>query len=71
MNLPASIFKAYDIRGIVDQTLTEEGVLAIGQALGLLMDQQGQSRCQGTDPSRHRCDSDWHGAHTSRLLCDP
>ncbi len=45
MNLPASIFKAYDIRGIVDQTLTEEGVLAIGQALGLLMDQQGQSRC--------------------------
>jgi phosphomannomutase/phosphoglucomutase len=45
MNLPASIFKAYDIRGIVDQTLTEEGVLAIGQALGLLMHQQGQSRC--------------------------
>jgi phosphomannomutase/phosphoglucomutase len=45
MNLPASIFKAYDIRGIVDQTLTEEGVLAIGQALGLLMDQQGQSSC--------------------------
>ncbi|MEN9830059.1 MAG: bifunctional phosphomannomutase/phosphoglucomutase [Pseudomonadota bacterium] len=45
MNLPASIFKAYDIRGIVDQTLTEEGVLAIGQALGRLMDQQGQSSC--------------------------
>ena len=45
MNLPAAIFKAYDIRGIVDQTLTEEGVLAIGQALGLLMHHQGQSRC--------------------------
>ncbi len=45
MNLPASIFKAYDIRGIVDQTLTEPGVLAIGQALGLLMHQQGQTRC--------------------------
>ncbi|MGA0855641.1 MAG: phosphomannomutase/phosphoglucomutase [Burkholderiaceae bacterium] len=45
MNLPAAIFKAYDIRGIVDQTLTEEGVLAIGQALGLLMHQQGQGRC--------------------------
>jgi phosphomannomutase/phosphoglucomutase len=45
MNLPASIFKAYDIRGIVDQTLTEPGVLAIGQALGLLMQQQGQTRC--------------------------
>ena len=26
------IFKAYDIRGIVDQTLTEEAVFAIGQA---------------------------------------
>jgi phosphomannomutase/phosphoglucomutase len=45
MNLPASIFKAYDIRGIVDQTLTEEGVEAIGQALGLLMHQQGQTHC--------------------------
>ena len=45
MNLPAAIFKAYDIRGIVDQTLTEDGVLAIGQALGRLMHQQGQSRC--------------------------
>ena len=45
MNLPAAIFKAYDIRGIVDQTLTEDGVLAIGQALGLLMHRQGQSRC--------------------------
>lgn len=45
MNLPAAIFKAYDIRGIVDQTLTEEGVLAIGQALGLLMHQQVQGRC--------------------------
>ncbi len=30
----ASIFKAYDIRGIVDQTLTEEAVRAIGLALG-------------------------------------
>jgi phosphomannomutase/phosphoglucomutase len=30
----AEIFKAYDIRGIVDQTLTEDAVRAIGQALG-------------------------------------
>ena len=29
-----SIFKAYDIRGIVDRTLTEEAVRAIGAALG-------------------------------------
>jgi phosphomannomutase/phosphoglucomutase len=35
MPLPApEIFKAYDIRGIVDQTLTEAAVRAIGQALG-------------------------------------
>ncbi len=30
----ASIFKAYDIRGIVDRTLTPEAVRAIGHALG-------------------------------------
>jgi phosphomannomutase/phosphoglucomutase len=36
MTSPAdpSIFKAYDIRGIVDRTLTVEGVRAIGAALG-------------------------------------
>jgi len=32
--LPAEIFKAYDIRGIVGKTLTVEGVRLIGQALG-------------------------------------
>ena len=31
---PAEIFKAYDIRGIVDKTLTEPGVEAIGRAIG-------------------------------------
>lgn len=30
----AEIFKAYDIRGIVDRTLTEDAVRAIGHALG-------------------------------------
>ncbi|MBI5780230.1 MAG: phosphomannomutase/phosphoglucomutase [Rhodocyclales bacterium] len=35
MTLPdASIFKAYDIRGIVDETLTEDASRAIGQAIG-------------------------------------
>ena len=29
-----SIFKAYDIRGIVDKTLTEDAVRAIGAAFG-------------------------------------
>ncbi|MCL2872641.1 MAG: phosphomannomutase/phosphoglucomutase [Betaproteobacteria bacterium] len=34
--LPAEIFKAYDIRGIVDKTLTPAIVRTIGQALGTL-----------------------------------
>ena len=35
MPLPdASIFKAYDIRGIVDETLTKDAVLQIGKAIG-------------------------------------
>ena len=32
--LPKEIFKAYDIRGIVDKTLTQEVVTLIGRALG-------------------------------------
>ena len=31
---PASIFRAYDIRGVVDETLTEKVVYNIGRALG-------------------------------------
>ncbi len=31
---PAEIFKAYDIRGIVDKTLTPQGVEQIGRAIG-------------------------------------
>ncbi len=34
MNLPAEIFRAYDIRGIAGRTLTAEIVRAIGRALG-------------------------------------
>jgi len=40
--LPKEIFTAYDIRGVVDKTLSEEVVTQIGQALGteaLIMDQ--------------------------------
>lgn len=38
------IFKAYDIRGIVDRTLTEEAVEAIGRGLGTLGRAKGVSR---------------------------
>ena len=41
--LAPEIFKAYDIRGIVDKTLTCEAVTLIGQALGSLALEQGQS----------------------------
>ncbi|WP_447956425.1 phosphomannomutase/phosphoglucomutase [Vreelandella sp. EE7] len=34
MTVPASIFRAYDIRGVVDDTLTEATTALIGQAIG-------------------------------------
>jgi phosphomannomutase/phosphoglucomutase len=40
--LPAEIFKAYDIRGIVDRTLTPSIVRVIGQALGSLAAERGR-----------------------------
>jgi phosphomannomutase/phosphoglucomutase len=39
---PASIFRSYDIRGVVGKTLTEEGVFQIGRALGSLASERGQ-----------------------------
>ncbi len=41
--LPISIFRAYDIRGIVDDTLTEESVYLIGKALGSVARENGES----------------------------
>ncbi|KGE79489.1 phosphomannomutase/phosphoglucomutase [Halomonas salina] len=41
---PASIFRAYDIRGIVDDTLTEAGVEGIGQAIGSAALARGENR---------------------------
>ena len=38
------IFKAYDIRGIVDRTLTEEAAQAIGQGLGTMARAKGVNR---------------------------
>ncbi|NDU85463.1 MAG: phosphomannomutase/phosphoglucomutase [Ferrovum sp.] len=40
---PREIFKAYDIRGIVDHTLTPAGVTAIGQAIGSEARERGLS----------------------------
>ena len=41
--LPAEIFKAYDIRGIVGKTLTPEICRAVGQALGSLARERNQT----------------------------
>lgn len=41
--LPAEIFRAYDIRGVVDQNLTAEFVELIGRALGTEAMQVGQN----------------------------
>ena len=42
IKLPAEIFKAYDIRGIVDKTLTPDVCRAVGQALGSLAKEKGE-----------------------------
>jgi phosphomannomutase / phosphoglucomutase len=48
--LPKEIFKAYDIRGIVDKTLTEEIVEKIGHALGSEARNRNQKEiCVGYD----------------------
>ncbi|TFH88323.1 phosphomannomutase/phosphoglucomutase [Billgrantia azerbaijanica] len=41
--VPASIFRAYDIRGIVDDTLTEASVEQIGRAIGSEAAARGES----------------------------
>ena len=41
-NLPAAIFKAYDIRGIVDETLTTDIVFAVGRAFASEAKKRGQ-----------------------------
>ncbi|MFA7293727.1 MAG: phosphomannomutase/phosphoglucomutase, partial [Rhodocyclaceae bacterium] len=43
LQLPAEIFKAYDIRGIVGKTLTPEICRAVGQALGSLARERQQT----------------------------
>jgi phosphomannomutase/phosphoglucomutase len=44
MKYPKEIFKAYDIRGVVDKTLTENVVTDIGQALGSMAKEKGIER---------------------------
>ena len=50
---PPEIFKAYDIRGIVGKTLTEEGVRLIGRALGSEARARGQTTIAVGRDGRH------------------
>lgn len=43
-SLHPSIFRAYDIRGIVGKTLTEEGVFLIGKMIGSLVRERGENQ---------------------------
>ncbi|RKZ93842.1 MAG: phosphomannomutase/phosphoglucomutase [Gammaproteobacteria bacterium] len=44
IDIASSIFKAYDIRGIVGQTLNEQVMTILGQAIGSEAQEQGQTR---------------------------
>ena len=43
MKVNSEIFRAYDIRGIVDEALTEEGIFQIGRAIGSYIIAEGRS----------------------------
>ena len=43
MKVNSEIFRAYDIRGIVDDALTEEGIFQIGKAIGSRVLSEGRT----------------------------
>ncbi len=49
----ASIFRAYDIRGVVGETLTEESVYEVGRALGAEAEARGQKTVVVARDGRH------------------
>jgi phosphomannomutase/phosphoglucomutase len=62
--LPASIFRAYDIRGVVGKTLTSEGVFLIGKALGSLVRDSGEKQIAVARDGR------FSGTELAKSLCD-
>ncbi len=52
MTIPAEIFRAYDIRGVVGRTLTAALTRDVGRALGTLARERGAPRSPGRARSR-------------------
>lgn len=68
MNLSATIFRAYDIRGVTGSEITLETAELIGQALGNIAKSQGQQQfCVGYD-GRHSSPELAQGLHKGLML---
>jgi phosphomannomutase/phosphoglucomutase len=63
-SLPQEIFRAYDIRGVVGDTLTEQIVYELGRAIGSEAYEQGEQTVIVARDGRHS------GPAFSRALCD-
>lgn len=59
-----TIFRTYDIRGIVGQTLTEANVLILGKAIGSLVREQNENQVIIARDGRHS------GVNLSNALCE-
>lgn len=64
VTVESSIFRAYDIRGIVDKTLTPDTVRAIGRALGSMAIAKGEKRMAVARDGR------LSGPYLSAALCE-
>jgi phosphomannomutase/phosphoglucomutase len=56
-NIPAEIYRAYDIRGIVGETLTEEIVTLLGQGIGSEIFEKGYQQIVVARDTRHSSES--------------
>lgn len=64
VDINPTIFRAYDIRGVVGKTLTEESVYLIGQAIGSLTQERGDNQIVIARDGRHS------GVLLSQALCN-
>ena len=55
MNVPAHVFRAYDVRGIVDQDLTPDFARELGRAIGTVARRQVGRLGQAHESGSTRC----------------